>query len=141
MTSASAFLRLVGFALLVAAVPATLRAQQPSLAGTWEWARKKDGCVERLAFRDDGTVTIRRGEETTENTYLMAWSPEPNGRYRLTMVTVKDDGGRDCDGATRDDSGRRSVVYILFSQSRESMIFCGSPEGADCTGLMRRIAK
>lgn len=97
--------------------------------------------MERLAFRDDGMVTIRRGEETTENTYLMAWSPEPNGRYRLTMVTVKDDGGRDCDGATRDDSGRRRVVYILFSQSRESMIFCNSPEGADCTGLMRRIAK
>lgn len=72
-------------------------AQQPNLVGTWEWTRKANGCVERLDFRDDGTVAIRRGEERTENTYLMSWAPEPNGRYRLTLVTVKDHGGRDCE--------------------------------------------
>jgi hypothetical protein len=115
--------------------------QQPELAGTWEWTRKKDGCVERFVFRDNGTVAITRGEKRTENTYLRAWTPEPNGRFRLTITTVKDHGGRDCEGATDDSTGRRSVVYVLFSQSRESMIFCAAPEGTDCTGLMRRIAR
>jgi hypothetical protein len=115
--------------------------QQPTLAGTWEWARKKDGCVEQYVFRDNGTVTIRQREKSTENTYLMAWAPEPNGRFRLTITTVKDHGGRDCDDSAEDVTGQRSVVYLLFSQSRESMIMCKSPEGTDCTGLMRRIAR
>lgn len=133
--------RFARFALLLATASTAASAQQPSIVGTWEWTRKKNACVEQLVFRDDGTAAIRRGEERTENTYLMSWAPEPNGRYRLTLVTVKDHGGRDCDDSTEDSTGRRSIVYILFSQSRESMIFCNSPEGADCTGLMRRIAK
>lgn len=115
--------------------------QQPNLAGAWEWTRKKNGCVEQFVFRENGTVAITRGEERTENTYLMSWAPEPNGRYKLTITTVKDHGGRDCEDSGDDSTGRRSTVYILFSQSRESMIFCAAPEGADCTGLMRRIAR
>ena len=115
--------------------------QQPDLAGTWEWTRKKNGCAEQFVFRQDGTVSIRRGEELTENTYLMSWAPEPNGRYKLTITTVKDRGGRDCEESADDSTGRHAIVYILFSQSRESMIFCSSPEGTDCTGLMRRVAR
>jgi len=115
--------------------------QQPSIVGTWEWTRARDGCAEQYVFRDNGTVAIRRGNKQTENTYLMSWAPEPNGRYKLTITTLKDDGGLDCDGSTEDGSGRRSIVYVLFGQSRESMIHCGSPEGTDCTGLMRRTAK
>jgi hypothetical protein len=26
----------------------------------------------------------------------LAWSPEPNGRYKLTVTTVKDYGGSNC---------------------------------------------
>jgi hypothetical protein len=115
-------------------------AQQPNIVGTWEWARKKNGCVERHVYRSDGTLAITAGEKRTENTYLMSWAPEPNGRYRLTVVTVKDHGGRDCLDSTEDRTGRRTVVYVLFSQSRESMIQCESPAGADCTGLMKRTA-
>jgi len=128
-------------ALLVAGCWEVSSAQQPSIVGTWEWARKKDGCPEQHVYRDDGTVSIRRGDKLTENTYRMSWSPEPGGRYPLTVVTARDDGGRDCDGSTEDGTGRRSVVYVLFSQSRESMIQCTSPAGADCTGLMRRTAR
>ena len=74
-------------------------------------------------------MAIQRGEERTENTDRMSWAPEPNGSYRLTLVTVRDHGGRDCEDSTEDSSGRRSIVYILFGQSRESMIYCASPEG------------
>jgi hypothetical protein len=115
--------------------------QQPDIVGTWEWARKKDGCVEQFVFRDNGTVSIKRGGKQTENTYLMSWAPEPNGRYKLTITTINDDGGGDCDNSAKDSTGQQSVVYVLFSQSRESMIHCTSPEGADCTGLMRRTAR
>jgi hypothetical protein len=111
----------------MAASATAASAQQPSIVGTWEGTRKKNGCVEQCVFRDDATLAIQRGEERTKNTYRTSWAPEPNGRYRLTLVTVKDHGGRDCEDSTEDSTGRRSVVYILFSQSRESMIFCTSP--------------
>lgn len=117
------------------------RAQQPSIVGTWQWTKKSSNCSEQHVFRDDGTLSIRRGEKLTENTYLMSWAPEPGGRYRVTVVTVADDGGRDCEGSTEDSTGRRSTVYVLFGQSRETMIQCGSPAGADCSGLMQRTRR
>lgn len=132
---------LLAFALLLAGAVSDAAGQQPSIVGTWEWTRKANGCAEQYVFRDDGTVSIRSGEERTENTYLMAWAPEPTGRYQLTFTTVKDEGGRDCGEANDDKTGQRSTVYVLFAQSRESMIICRSAEGTDCTGLMRRTAK
>lgn len=127
-------------ALLTAGVCNGAFGQQPNIVGTWEWARKKDGCAEQFVFRENGTVSIRRGNKRTENTYSMSWAPEPNGRYRLTITTLRDDGGRDCEDSATDSTGQRRVVYALFSQSRESMIHCTAPEGADCTGLIRRTA-
>ena len=133
--------RLAVLALLAIGAWTGARAQQPSIVGTWEWTRKSGNCSERYVFRDDGTLSIRRGEKLTENTYLMSWAPEPGGRYRVIVVTVADDRGRDCEGSTEDTTGRRSVVYVLFGQSRETMIQCGSPTGADCTGLMHRTGR
>ena len=138
-SSRSAVLAIVAVLLTVSWSGA--RGQQPDIAGTWEWSRRKDGCAEQYVYRPDGTLSIRRGEERTENTYRMSWAPEPGGRYKVTVVTVKDDGGRDCDGSGDDDTGRQRVVYVLFGQSRETMIQCGSEAGADCTGLMRRTAR
>ena len=128
-------------ALLTSGLWQAAFAQQPNIVGTWEWTRKKNGCLEQHVYKGDGTLSITAGEKHTENTYLMSWAPEPNGRYRLTVVTVKDHGGRDCLDSTEDRAGRRTVVYVLFSQSRESMIQCESPAGADCTGLMKRTAR
>lgn len=141
MPDPARLLRLATIAALIACAGKAAFGQQPNLVGTWEWARKKDGCAEQFVFRDNGTVSIRQGEKSTENTYLMAWAPEPNGRFRLTITTVKDHGGRDCDEAAEDTTGRRNVVYMLFSQSGESMIMCKAAEGTDCTGLMRRTAR
>jgi len=115
-------------------------AQQPNLVGTWEWTRK-NGYSEQYVFRGDGTVSIKRGDKKTENTYLMSWAAEPNGRYKLAMVTVKDHGGRDCEDSTEDSTGMHSTVYILFAQSRETMIQCDSPDRANCTGLMKRTGR
>ena len=115
--------------------------QQPSIVGTWEWTRRSGNCLEQYVFREDGSLSIRKGGKLTENTFLMSWTPEPGGRYRVTLGTVADNGGRDCEGSTEDSTGRRSIVFILFGQSRETMIQCGSPAGTDCTGLMQRIRR
>jgi hypothetical protein len=136
-----AVLRLAAVAVLVSTAGQGASAQQPSIVGTWEWTRKKDGCPEQHVYREDGTLSIRSGGKLTENTYLMGWAPEPTGRFRLTVTTVKDDGGRDCEGSSEDRRGGTRTLYVLFSQSHESMIQCGTPAGADCTGLMRRTVK
>lgn len=116
-------------------VPAAAGAAQPSLVGTWEWTRKSNNCTEQYTYRADGTVAVKSGERSREGTYLLAWSPEPNGRYRLTITNVKDSGGADC-GPTP-----AGVTYVLFGQSGESMIQCNSVDGADCIGPLRRTAR
>jgi len=120
---------------------ATLAQYQPNLSGTWEWTRKSDGCSEQYVFRDDGVLLVHSGENRTENTFLMAWEPELNGRYKLTLTTERDLGGRDCSGSTGDRAGRRAVGYLLFSHSRETMLLCASAEGADCIGPLKRTAR
>lgn len=66
MNAATRPVRFAGLALRSAAASAVASAQQPSIVGTWEWTRQKNGRVEQLVFRDDGTVAIKRGEEWTE---------------------------------------------------------------------------
>jgi hypothetical protein len=141
MHEAGRLVLLAAVALLSAGSWKEASAQQPNIVGTWEWTRKNNNCSEQYYFREDGTLSIKSGDKQTQANYLMSWTPEPNGRYKLTIVTVKDHGGRDCAGSTEDTTGRRSTVYLLFGQSREAMIQCDSPESANCTGLMRKTAR
>ncbi len=128
-------------ALLAIGSPQAAVARQPSVIGTWQWTHQANNCEEQYVFRGDGTVTITQGDKRTENTYLMSWAAEPTGRYKVTITTVKDNGGSDCSGSGSDRTGKQTVVYLLFGQSGDAMIQCGSPTGADCTGLIRRTAR
>lgn len=127
-------MRTILFAAAIA--PMAAIAAQPSLVGTWEWTRKSNNCAEQYTYRADGTVLVKSGERQTEATYLIAWAPEPNGRYKLTTTKVKDSGGPDC-GA----DGQREVVYVLFGQSGETMIQCQTLDGADCIGPLKKTNK
>lgn len=127
-------------ALLATLGAQTAAAQQPSLVGTWEWTRKKNNCVEHYTFRDNGTASIRSGDDRIESTFALAWAPEPNGRYKLTLKPVTDSAGPGCADTPEQAAARRGVVYVLFGGSRETMILCTSLEGADCIGPLRRSA-
>jgi len=113
-------------------------AQQPALAGTWDWTRKSNGCAEQYVFRDDRTVSIKSGDARLERTYLMAWSSQPNGRYKVTMTTVSDSGGRGCAETVEGNTARSGILYILFGGSGETMLICNSEAGADCIGPLKR---
>jgi hypothetical protein len=115
-------------------------AGQPSIVGAWEWTRKSNQCAERFDFRPDGTLQVASGERRTDSTYRLAWAPEPNGRYRLTLVVTRESGGRDCTGVDADRSGRQREMFVLFGQSHQTMIVCESPAGADCLGPLKRVA-
>jgi hypothetical protein len=125
-------------ALLGAIACSDVAAQQPSLAGTWDWTRKSNGCAEQYVFRDDRTVSIKSGDERLERSYLMAWAAEPNGRYKVTMTTVSDSGGRGCADTVEGNTARSGTVYVLFGGSGETMLVCNSPGGADCIGPLKR---
>lgn len=132
-----------GWSALVALVicvsfGADVAAQQPSIVGAWDWTRKSNNCAEEYVFRADGTVLIKSGDERLERTYLMSWSPEPTGRYKVTLTTVKDSGGRGCADAVETATARQSTVYVLFGGSRATMLVCNSPSEADCIGPLRR---
>jgi hypothetical protein len=131
----------MGAALALAlAFPAGGQSRQPSIVGTWEWTRKSNGCSERYVFRDDGSASVTSRDERLDGRFRLAWSPEENGRYRLDMAVAKDHGGRNCLDDDQDSTGRSDTWYVLFSQSRETMILCGSLEGRDCLGPLRRAA-
>lgn len=126
-------------AAMLAAIASTAAvAAQPTIAGEWDWTRKSNNCSEQYVFRDDRTVSIKSGDERMERTYLMAWAPEPNGRYKVTLTTVKDSGGRGCADTVEGNTARSAVVYVLFGGSGETMLICNSPAGADCIGPLKR---
>jgi hypothetical protein len=91
-------------------------------------------------FRDNGTLSVESGERQTENTFRMAWSPESNGRFRIDMTSLKNDGGKACSDTPEDYLPRRPVVYALFGASRGTMILCGSLAGSDCIGPLKKTA-
>jgi len=125
-------------AFLVAPAARSPAAGQPSLVGQWSWTRKSNNCAETYTFRDNGTVSISTGEEMLERNYRMAWAPESNGRYTVTMTTVKDSGGQGCADTAEGNTARSGTVHILFGGSGESMLICNSPAGADCIGPLKR---
>jgi len=78
--------------LLLGASWGAAHGQQPDIVGHGVDAQegRLPGAV-RLSPRRH--AVYQRGEERTENTFRMSWAPEPGGRYRVAVVTVRDDGG------------------------------------------------
>lgn len=109
------------------------------IVGRWQLTHTASGCVETYEFRDDGTARVTSFEETLDERYEVSSTPEGRRRYRLTMTTVKDHGGRDCVGSTEDTTGKSSVGYIEFSSSTDTMIFCADATGAKCMGPLRKV--
>ena len=125
----------------VALSKSSLAQQQPSIVGTWEWTRKANNCSEQYVFRADGTVSIKSGDALSQHTYRMSWAAEPNGRYKLTMTSVKEAGARGCVDAAEAAASLQRAYYVLFGGSRQTMLVCDSPAGADCIGPLKKAAE
>ncbi len=128
------------------AAPATATPNAPDrppvghpLIGKWQWTRSTNNCTEIYDFRADGTVFVSSGEEKTENVYIVASDPDPNGFYRLTMRVTKDYGGRDCANDEADSTGEESTSFILFSPRRDQYASCYEARLKDCFGPLRRV--
>lgn len=127
-------------ALLVTFVtpPAPAQKAQPVLPGLWTWTRKSNECLEQYLFRPDGVLVATSRDARSESKYRMAWAPEPNGRYKVTLETTRDNGLRDCAGLSGDRTGQSMDVWLLFGGSGNTMILCNSVGGTDCIGPLER---
>jgi hypothetical protein len=111
------------------------------IVGDWQWTPRRtvSACVEVYSFRSDGTATMRSGAETLEDIYDITPAPDDNGRFKLTMTTVKDHGGQDCADREEDDTGRSSTSYVVFGPRFRSLIICEDATSNRCFGPLRRI--
>jgi hypothetical protein len=109
------------------------------LVGSWAWTRPIEHCRETYDFRSGGTVRIERGDERTENTYVVAPVPEASGRFQVTVTTTSYAAGVNCKGVIQDATGRKSTLYVLFGPRNEMLAVCKSAEDPDCDGPLRKI--
>jgi hypothetical protein len=117
---------------------AAVAIKAPALAGAWVWRLKEPACTEVYTFRRDGTVHVVSADETTENTFELADRAEPSGRFRFSMTTTSDSGGRDCAATTDDSTGKSATLYLLFNPAGDAFVMCTEPTGMACLGPLRR---
>jgi hypothetical protein len=129
----------VALAAALHAAPAPAGSADHPLIGRWQWTHTASGCVETYEFRNDGTARVTSGEERLDERYEISPIAEGARRYRLTMTTVKDYGGKDCVGSTDDTTGKSSVGYIEFGPSGDSMLFCADATRTRCMGPLRKV--
>jgi hypothetical protein len=121
------------------AAPTAAGAADHPLVGRWQWTHTGSGCVETYEFRSDGTARVTSLEETLDERYEVSPVAEGPRRYRLTMTTVKDHGGKDCVGSSADTTGQSSVGYIELNPSADAMVFCADATRTKCMGPLRKI--
>jgi hypothetical protein len=138
MRSVAGAFAAVGLAASLHAGSARAGSIDHALVGRWQWTHTGSGCVETYEFRRDGTARVTSGEETLDERYEISPTAESR-RYRLTMTTVKDHGGKDCVGSTDDTTGKSSSGYIEFDPAGDSMLFCADATRARCMGPLRKI--
>ena len=110
------------------------------LVGGWAWTRPHGNCRERYEFRPNGTVRIERGDERTENSFVVAPAAGLAGRYRITLTTTWYAAGAACDAGIREARGRVSSLFALFGPGDRMLAICKSDFDADCDGPLRRVA-
>jgi hypothetical protein len=108
------------------------------LVGRWAWTRPIAHCRETYEFRSGGTVRMERGDERTENTYVVVPVPEASGRYQVSIATTWYAAGADCDGVVRDVADRKLTLHVLFGPRSEMLAVCKSAADPDCDGPLRR---
>jgi hypothetical protein len=110
------------------------------LFGAWTWTRAKNHCTEVYDFRLRGEYRGSSGEEVTQGTYDVAYSPDANGYYKLTMAVAKDYGGVDCYDSGADNTGETGVTYVKWAYHKEEFWICHDANGRGCFGPLRRAS-
>lgn len=128
--------------LLAAAAALPSQARQASdhpLIGTWTWQPEGKSCTEVYEWHADGTGLVTSGEEVTETRFQISKMPDRNGFYVFLDRVVKDNRGRDCAGSTKDDTGRKTTLYIQMSPDGDQIRICLKATGAACFGPLTRM--
>ena len=112
-----------------------------NIVGKWTWTRADNACTELYDYRPDGTLHVQSGEEKTDNTYSITFSPEDNGFFKMRLKIVKDYGGKDCGDSEENNTGQEQVVYVLFHSTKPLHAVCRDPSLDTCYGPLRRVTE
>ncbi|MGH8729165.1 MAG: hypothetical protein ACREV9_13665 [Burkholderiales bacterium] len=128
---------------LFSAVPILVQSAEGDhpIVGVWEWTRKESKCTETYTYRKDGTALVESGQEKSEDKYEITDTFEENNRYRMKVTTVKDNGGKDCAGNGKDNTGQTATVFVEFNDGYKEMIICLDANSFKCFGPLTRMSR
>jgi len=109
-----------------------------ALEGRWIMTfPSQPGCTETMTFNSDMTFAIDGNEEHIEGMYGLDEEISESGRARFWMLFTSDNGGADCNGVARDDSGAGGELFIEFSGASELQFFM-QPSGGEAQIIYTR---
>lgn len=109
---------------------------EPTIQGRWS-SRDTEQCRYVITFAPDGTILVESGEEILKGTYALVRTPALKAFGRLTRTITYDNGGRDCQGSTRNDAGQSASAYA-FLDNADTLRLCFDAEAKRCFGLFVR---
>lgn len=131
----------VSLALLAPAVhaaPPAPPAPSHPILGIWKLTLPDGSCSEIYRFRGDGTTLVTSAEEISESEFTIHPEPSARGFYKLEDKVVKDNGKKDCVGATT-RIGSKATHFLHFHPSGAMFLMCASESLDTCIGPFRRL--
>jgi hypothetical protein len=111
------------------------------IVGVWEWTRKENNCTETYTYRKDGASLVESAQERNEDKYEISDTAEGSNRHRMKVTTTKDNGGKDCAGNDKDNTGQSATVYVEFDSNYTQMIVCLDATSFKCFGPLKRVSR
>lgn len=128
------------FIFIIAPFFAHAESSEHPIVGAWEWTRKENKCTETYTYRKDGTSLVESGQEKNEDKYEISGKIEGSDRYTMKVTTVKDNGGKDCGGNDKDNTGQTATVFVEFGDGFSEMIVCLDPKSFKCFGPLKKVS-
>ena len=131
-------LLLVLLGVLLRPAVAEESAESVGLLGSWRWTQESNDCTEIYSFGRGGVASTISGSELTRQLYVLLGRSGDGRRLRVALVTLEDNGLRDCAEVAADDSGLAYEIWVEFSPDGNRLLVCFAEAGPECIGPLRR---
>ena len=119
-------------------VPESRSAFLAAFEGLWIMSYPYDpDCAETVTFNSDMTFAIDAGEEHLVGMFGLDEEINESGRATFWLLFTSDNGGADCAGNTRDDSGAGGEAFLAITSPSELQWF-RQPSGGEAVIIYNR---
>jgi len=109
-----------------------------TIVGTWKYTYPASQCSETNIFNDDNTFTINSLDEVQTGTYVFESPVNVDGRYKVTLTFLSDNGLSSCTGDTTDSTGQVGSLYAEFATA-DQILWYASSSGGTPLGTFNRV--